>query len=249
MLYYLGLIAAAAFGAIFGSYGTLFTYRLPRNESCFGRYFGPKSRCPKCGTIIRTRELIPIFNWLFTRGKCRICQAQIPLIYLAIEISTALLFTLCYIRFGFGEYFIIFAIFCAACVVLLAIDYSWQIWSNLILNAALICAISARLLQDGQIFDLIISAAFGVVAATIFYEIFHKKCQNFLPNQARAFGFAQFIIIVSIIFSLPLFICYFSLILLIFALTFISSKDKEIGKDAGFALVLPSLFLIFNPFI
>ena len=58
------LIIASAFGAIFGSYATLFAYRLPRGESCFGRYFGPKSRCGNCGSTIITRDLIPLLNWI-----------------------------------------------------------------------------------------------------------------------------------------------------------------------------------------
>jgi leader peptidase (prepilin peptidase)/N-methyltransferase len=74
---FFGIIISAAFGAIFGSYATLFAYRLPLNESCFGRYFGPKSRCPQCDTIIRTRELIPLVNWLFTLGRCKNCQTKI----------------------------------------------------------------------------------------------------------------------------------------------------------------------------
>ena len=96
MEHILGIIFAATLGAIFGSYATLFSYRLPLGESCFGRYFGPKSRCPQCDTIIRTRELIPLLNWLFTRGKCRSCKSKIPRTHLFVEVTTTSLFILCY---------------------------------------------------------------------------------------------------------------------------------------------------------
>lgn len=57
------IILVIIFGAIFGSYATLFAYRLPRGESCFGRYFGKKSRCPNCDSTIITRDSNP-FNKL-----------------------------------------------------------------------------------------------------------------------------------------------------------------------------------------
>ena len=71
------LIIVIAFGCNFGSYATLFAYRLPRGESCFGRYFGQKSRCPNCNSIIKTRDLIPLINWIITFGKCRNCHVKI----------------------------------------------------------------------------------------------------------------------------------------------------------------------------
>ena len=108
-----GIIISAMFGAIFGSYATLFAYRLPLGESCFGRYFGPKSRCPECDTIIKTRDLIPLLNWLMTLGRCRNCQAKIPRTHLFIELSTTILFVLCYLKFSFGEEFIIYALLSA----------------------------------------------------------------------------------------------------------------------------------------
>ncbi|MBM3579804.1 MAG: prepilin peptidase, partial [Alphaproteobacteria bacterium] len=89
-----GIILAATFGAIFGSYATLFAYRLPRDESCFGRYFGQKSSCPSCGATIRTRDLIPLINWLVTLGRCSKCQHKIPRIHLFVELVTTALFVL-----------------------------------------------------------------------------------------------------------------------------------------------------------
>ena len=89
------IILVIAFGAIFGSYATLFAYRLPREESCFGRYFGKKSRCPNCGYTIITRDLIPLLNWIITCGKCRSCKTKIPRIHLFVELSTTILFLIC----------------------------------------------------------------------------------------------------------------------------------------------------------
>jgi leader peptidase (prepilin peptidase)/N-methyltransferase len=51
----------------------------------------PPSRCPACGHAIRWYENIPIFSWVFLRGRCSGCGARISPMYPAIEAATALL--------------------------------------------------------------------------------------------------------------------------------------------------------------
>lgn len=249
MLYYFGLIAAGAFGAVFGSYSTLFAYRLPIGESCFGRYFGPKSRCPSCNTIIRTRELIPIFNWLFTLGRCTTCKVKIPKTYLFIELATTALFMICYAKFSFSEDFIIFASLCAASVVIVATDYSSKIFPNQALNVILIAGLVNRVLTDNGILDAIFSASIGMVFATIFYQLFHKKFNSFLQSEKQSLGYAKFIIIAAICLSPIMFLLYFLSICLILILLIIFGKSlKQINNGLGFSLVLPFLWLMLYPF-
>lgn len=51
----------------------------------------PRSRCPHCGHQIRAWENVPVISYLFLRGKCSACKAQISLRYPAVEIVTGLL--------------------------------------------------------------------------------------------------------------------------------------------------------------
>ncbi|MEW6989282.1 A24 family peptidase [Colwelliaceae bacterium 6441] len=51
----------------------------------------PDSTCPHCGHKIRYYENIPIISWLFLRGKCSQCKANISLRYPIIEATTAAL--------------------------------------------------------------------------------------------------------------------------------------------------------------
>jgi prepilin signal peptidase PulO-like enzyme (type II secretory pathway) len=249
MLYYFGLAIAGMFGAIFGSYSTLFAYRLPIGESCFGRYFGPKSRCPSCNTVIRTRELIPVFNWLFTLGRCTTCKVKIPKTYLFIELATTILFMICYANFSFSEEFIIFAAISAASVVIVATDYSSKIFPNQALNIILIAGLVNRVLIDNGIIDAIFSVAIGVVFATIFYQLFHKKFNSFLQSEKQSLGYAKFIIIASVCLSPIIFLLYFLSICLIIIFLIIFGKSlKEANNGLGFSLVLPFLWLLFYPF-
>jgi leader peptidase (prepilin peptidase) / N-methyltransferase len=60
----------------------------------------PRSRCPRCGAPVRSRDNIPILSWIFLRGRCRACRWQIPWRYPAVELATAALFLLSFLRLG-----------------------------------------------------------------------------------------------------------------------------------------------------
>ena len=248
MSFIAGLIIAGVFGAIFGSYSTLFAYRIPLGESCFGRYFGKKSRCPSCNTIIRTRELIPLINWLFTLGKCTTCKVKIPRTHLFIEIATTLLFMLCYIKFSFGEEFILFALLCATLVVGVAIDFNHKKLPNQILITVLILGFVNRVLVDESILGAIFSAAIGVAMAAIFYQIFDKKFKNLITNHEQSFGYAKFIIIASVCLQPEIFLLYFlSLLTILILLITLDKSLKGENSILGICLILPFVWLMLYP--
>lgn len=245
---FLGYIAAAILGAIFGSYATLFAYRIPKQESCFGRYFGPKSRCPHCNTVIRTRELIPIINWLFTRGKCVSCNAKIPKTFLFIELATSILFIICYNKFSFSEDFIIFSLLSVSLVIAIAIDYHNKFIPNEILTTILILGIVQRVLVDNSIIPAILSAALGIVLSALFYKVFYKNGNGFLKDQRQAFSYAKFIIFASVCFSSNLFLLYFLAVLSIFTVIIILGKSlKRDNFSLGFSLLMPFIWLLIYP--
>lgn len=241
----IGIIFAAIFGAIFGSYATLFAYRLPINESCFGRYFGPKSRCPSCNTIIRTRELIPLVNWLFTLGRCKSCQTKIPRTHLFIELSTTISFVVCYLKFGLSENFIIYSLILTGLVILLACDYTHRKFPNPILNFILMLGLSNRILQDQTIIDAIFSAAIGVIFATIFYQVFYKKTNGIFATQSQSFDYTKFILIASICFKLEFFLFYFLAVMLTMSIIlFFDIPNKKKRNNFGYCLVIPFIYLL-----
>lgn len=241
----LGILLAAAFGAIFGSYATLFAYRLPRGESCFGRYFGQKSHCPRCGTIIRTRDLLPLFNWLFTLGKCSKCSTKIPRTHLFIELTTTALFILFYLKFSFSEQFILYSLISVGVVILLVCDFTHKTFPQQILIFVLMISLVSRVLQDGNITDVIFSAAIGVIFATIFYQIFYKKTHGVFANQEQSFDYTKFILISSIYFNLQSFLFYFFAVMLIFtALLALNIPNKKNRDNFGYSLLVPFLWMM-----
>ncbi len=245
----IGVLLAAAFGAVFGSYATLFAYRLPRGESCFGRYFGQKSRCPQCNTIIRTRDLVPLINWLFTLGKCSKCRTKIPLTHLFIEFSTTALFVLFYLKFSFSQEFVLYALISTGVVILLACDFTHKHFPQPVLIFILMISLAARVLHDGNVIDVIFSAAIGVIFSAIFYQVFYKRTSGIFVNQSQSLDYTKFILISSVQFDLQSFFFYFFAVMLILTIFLILKVPNKKDRDNfGYSLLVPFLWaMLFCP--
>jgi leader peptidase (prepilin peptidase) / N-methyltransferase len=110
---------AAGFGLIFGSFATAFAYRIPRGESISSG----RSKCPNCGAQISAIDNIPVFSYLFLRGKCRHCGERISIRYPLIELTTCVLFVASALHFYLAlDIAILYAGFFWVLVVLSVID-------------------------------------------------------------------------------------------------------------------------------
>ena len=83
----------------------------------------PRSGCPHCHHAIRWYENIPIFSFLFLKGRCSSCAARISWRYPLIELTTAILFAWCGHRWGLTAQSAAWCVFCACILTLAAIDW------------------------------------------------------------------------------------------------------------------------------
>jgi len=91
----LGLIRFLLGAALF-SFMNVVAWRLPRGmDPLKGR-----SVCPQCGHTLGAPDLVPVFSWLFLRGRCRHCGAYIPARYLLVELLGGVLALGCTWRYG-----------------------------------------------------------------------------------------------------------------------------------------------------
>lgn len=107
------------FGTLFGSFYNVVGYRLPRGESI--AY--PPSHCPKCGHRLSPLELIPIFSFLFQKGKCKNCGDKISWFYSIFEFTTGVLFCVSYLVFGFSIELAIALTFISMLLIVIISDY------------------------------------------------------------------------------------------------------------------------------
>ncbi len=86
------------FGTLIGSFLSVVIYRVRENKKGI---VCSRSICPKCNTKLKKRHLVPVLSWLMLKGKCAFCKEKISPSYLMIELTTALLFLLTFIKFNF----------------------------------------------------------------------------------------------------------------------------------------------------
>lgn len=75
-----------AFGACVGSFLNVVAYRLPMGLSLVK----PASHCPHCSQPVPWFGLVPVFGWIFVRGRCVHCGEKVSPVYPLIELFTAL---------------------------------------------------------------------------------------------------------------------------------------------------------------
>lgn len=85
-----------AMGLCFGSFLNVCIFRIPAEISLSK----PPSTCPKCKTLIKWYDNVPVFGWLALGGKCRACKAPISIQYPVIELTTGLFFLVIYLIYG-----------------------------------------------------------------------------------------------------------------------------------------------------
>jgi leader peptidase (prepilin peptidase)/N-methyltransferase len=105
-------------GASIGSFLNVLIYRIPRKIGITnGRSF-----CPNCGHKLSFFDLIPIFSYIFLKGKCRYCGGKISITYPIVETLSGFIFLLSFLFFGYSIYYLKFVIFASVLIVISVID-------------------------------------------------------------------------------------------------------------------------------
>jgi leader peptidase (prepilin peptidase)/N-methyltransferase len=105
-------------GTIVGSFLNVCITRIPEDISIVT----PGSRCPRCGTPIKPYDNVPVFAWLWLRGKCRACRASISVMYPLIEMATGSLFVAAFLEFGITQTTVKWLFFTCLILVLTVTD-------------------------------------------------------------------------------------------------------------------------------
>ncbi|MBM2825749.1 MAG: type prepilin leader peptidase family protein [Dehalococcoidales bacterium] len=141
------LVIAAIAGTVIASFLNVCIDRLPKKESIIS----PASHCAVCHHPLDATDLIPVFSYLWRRGRCRYCQAPIPRRLFWLEVGMGALFAFLYWRYGLTIELVITAFYCSLFILLMFIDLGYGIIPNKVVypSALLALLISIFLPQPG----------------------------------------------------------------------------------------------------
>ena len=160
-----------AFGACVGSFLNVVAYRLPADLSVVH----PPSRCPHCYHRLGKMENVPIFSWLWLRGRCRWCKAPISPRYPLVEAATALLFCLAFWQFGFTLETVGYCAFLSWLLALSLIDLDTMTLPNVLTKGGLLAGLGWQILlgwQQGQVPQFLMLGIGSAVLGIWLFEIF-----------------------------------------------------------------------------
>jgi len=121
---FLLLLITAMVGSFFGSFINVVAIRVHEKSSINGR-----SRCMTCQKKLHPRHLVPVFSWLFQRGKCAMCGAPIHVQYPLVELASAMLAVLAVSRHmagGSWEWAAFEFFFMLALLIFVVMDWRWM---------------------------------------------------------------------------------------------------------------------------
>lgn len=111
-------IIICLFGITIGSFLNVCIYRIPKKENIATT----RSHCMECNTQLKWYDLVPLFSWLFLRGKCRYCKTKISVQYPLVELANGIGYVWIFFVNGINFISILYCLCFSAMLALSVID-------------------------------------------------------------------------------------------------------------------------------
>lgn len=115
-------------GIVMGSFLNVCISRIPEGLSIVAL----GSRCPQCLTPIKPYDNVPVFGWIWLRGKCRSCKKTISPMYPLVELATGLLFVAAFESFGLTPALVKWLFFTCLIIILTITDLRVRLLPDLV---------------------------------------------------------------------------------------------------------------------
>ena len=166
MIEWLYYIVFFVLGSVLGSFYNVLGLRIPNNESIVY----PNSHCPKCNKELRWYELIPIFSFLFLKGKCSCCKQKISWLYPINELFCGILFFISYYSYGLSLELIISLALSSLLVLVIASDITYMIIPDCFIVSVSVIIIITKLINVG-LMETLVSIGYGVLSFAVMFLI------------------------------------------------------------------------------
>jgi leader peptidase (prepilin peptidase) / N-methyltransferase len=146
------------YALVIGSFLNVCIYRIPLGMSIAL----PRSFCPNCRNQLKWYDLIPVVSYLFLRGRCRSCKTLIKIQYPLVELLTAILGLLLYLKFGLTGDFFKYAVFFGLLIIISMIDLQYRRIPNVLsLSGTIIGLVWACFYGRTELFHVLLGIVVG----------------------------------------------------------------------------------------
>lgn len=172
------------FGLAVGSFLNCLIFRLENNKS----FLKGRSFCPSCNHVLKWKDLIPVFSFIFSKGKCQYCQKPISFQYPLVELFTGVIFLLIFFQFPILNQFSVFNF--------LNLIFYWIISSFLIV--VFIYDLKHYIIPDKVIYSAIFISLIWYFVSGIIFNFYGKdEILNIIYSSIGAAGFFLLIVLIS----------------------------------------------------
>mgnify|MGYP001175491998 FL=1 len=152
----LPLIFLSFLGLCAGSFAYAMTLRMYDGRD----WVKGRSECDMCRKPLSWKDLVPLFSWLSTKGRCRYCKKKLGMSYPLVEIGVSASFALSYAFWPYG--------FTKAGVAVFAV---WLVMLTL-MASLVIFDLKWYLLPDKIVYTLIGLAGLSKLVQVLYYQNF-----------------------------------------------------------------------------
>jgi len=138
-------VCFAVLGLAVGSFLNLCIDRLPQGRSIVK----PGSHCDSCNRSLKAIDLVPVFSYIWLRGRCRYCGARLPLRLPIVEFAAAAIFALLAWHYGLSSELAFAVIYAAIFIVIFAIDLEQELILNIVVFPAMLLAFAFAFFWGG----------------------------------------------------------------------------------------------------
>ena len=150
-------------GTIFGSFVNVLIDRIPRRKDIIFK----RSHCDYCKTTLGALDLIPVFSYLFLKGRCRYCRKKISMQNPLVEIATGAFFVFIFkINFPFIPIIFFQFLISGILIAIFVIDLKSSIIPDSLVVALMVLTFIYKLIFQQNL--IITDFAAGVVFASFF---------------------------------------------------------------------------------
>ena len=159
-------IAFLLIGLIFGSFYNVVGLRVSKKENLLF----PRSHCPKCNHKLKPYELIPVFSFIFLKGRCKKCKERISIMYPFIELCTGILFAVSFYKYGFSTDLILALLLSSLLMIIVVTDLNFYIIPDSIIVAFGILIFIYNIIDKG-ILDACTYVVYGLLMFGLMYAL------------------------------------------------------------------------------